>query len=165
MVMKANIETWEQVEKLITPVGFNYSSEFWGLSEDPRGLCVWEHWDSREKIAVDEDQIWDKDNSGDPTEISMDGVRSIVKMYRDTEPDPMKAETLGELCEALNKLTLNYGRNEEHEFFNSNKLSSLPTFGGEEPENTEGIFSWDEENFLIYVDEYVGWKLVLKGDY
>ena len=28
-------------------------------------------------------------------------------------------------------------------------LSSLPTFGGEEPPRTEEIFSWDEENVLI----------------
>ena len=33
-------EIWYQVEKLIEPVGFNHSSEFWGLSKDPKGLCV-----------------------------------------------------------------------------------------------------------------------------
>ena len=115
-------------------------------------MC-WEHWDSGEKIAVDEDQIWCKDNSGDPTEISMDGVRSIVKMYKDTEPNPMEAKTLEELCEALNKLAFNYGRNEEHEFFLCNDLTSLPLFGGKEPLNTEGLWSWDEESFLVYENE------------
>lgn len=28
-------------------------------------------------------------------------------------------------------------------------FSSLPTFGGETPEDTSEIFSWDEESFLV----------------
>lgn len=28
-------------------------------------------------------------------------------------------------------------------------LTSLPTFGGAEPRNTEGIFSWDDNRLLI----------------
>lgn len=41
-------------------------------------------------------------------------------------------------------------------------LSDLPTFGGEEPSDTMGIFSWDEGRLLIGEG---GWKLVSRAEH
>jgi hypothetical protein len=40
-------------------------------------------------------------------------------------------------------------------------LTSLPTFGGEEPEDTEGVFSWDKERLLAFDSR---WEIVLREE-
>ncbi len=40
--------------------------------------------------------------------------------------------------------------------------SSLPVFGGEEPADTMGIFSWDAESVLYIGD---GWTIQSRGEY
>jgi len=59
----------------------------------------------------------------------------------------LKATNLKELAEELNYIDMrNYGLEEPDQIkFDS---SSFPTFGGNEPEDTLGIFSWDETYFL-----------------
>lgn len=59
--------------------------------------------------------------------------------------------SLEDLCYLLNRVRLfnRIGRS----YFD---LSDLPTFGGEEPRNTLSVFSWDENNILVYDDE---WKI------
>ena len=159
----SNKELWEQVEKLIEPVGFETTaSEFWGIQHDPPGLCIWEHWSSGQRIAVDVDQIWINDSSGEIEEITFNGLKSIVEMYT---IDPLKAKSLPELCDDLNELNQNYGKLGTNEFFLSNKFTSLPTFGGDEPFNTEGIYSWNKDFYLVYVDGAETFKLTRRDKY
>jgi hypothetical protein len=40
-------------------------------------------------------------------------------------------------------------------------LTGLPTFGGEQPSDTQGIFSWDEENLLTCEST---WKIVSREE-
>lgn len=40
--------------------------------------------------------------------------------------------------------------------------SELPTFGGKEPKDTSGVFSWDEKGLLVQ-DEF-GWRIVERND-
>lgn len=47
-------------------------------------------------------------------------------------------------------------------------LSDLPTFGGAEPCNTRGIYSWDETNLLVAENPRTGaseWTIVHRADY
>lgn len=143
-------ETWKKVAERLEPIGFkDNGSEFWGISKDPKNIMVWEHCRSGERIAVVEDEIWISDSSGEKTRITLEGIDSTVELY-----SVGNASNLDDLAECLNSYR------KDHPIFLSNDLTSLPTFGGKEPENTEGIFSWDEDHFLIYVDEYVGWKTI-----
>ena len=48
---------------------------------------------------------------------------------------------LNELCNTLN--------NASYEEIQDIDLSDLPTFGGEEPADTRGVWSWDEKNLLV----------------
>ena len=43
-----------------------------------------------------------------------------------------------------------------------NMLSDLPTFGGAEPASTLGVYSWSENEFLIYDDT---WQVIDRSDY
>lgn len=43
-----------------------------------------------------------------------------------------------------------------------NAFSTLPTFGGNEPSNTSGIFSWDENQLLIQ-NEF-GWAIINRAE-
>lgn len=38
-------------------------------------------------------------------------------------------------------------------------LTSLPTFGGQEPADTNGIFSWDENSLLRYTGDAAVWAI------
>ena len=53
---------------------------------------------------------------------------------------------LDELCDYLNE-------NDTDDI----DLTELPTFGGTEPDDTQGIFSWDAKNLLV---EDAGWSIV-----
>ena len=76
-----------------------------------------------------------------------------------SEINPLNANTLEELCEALDYLDT-YG---PHDIFYSNDITSLPTFGGREPRDTTDIWSWNEESFLLKEDD--GWKVAPRSDY
>lgn len=39
--------------------------------------------------------------------------------------------------------------------------ANLPTFGGETPSNTHGIWSWDENHILVCVN---GWEIISRHD-
>ena len=39
-------------------------------------------------------------------------------------------------------------------------LSSLPTFGGNEPDDTNEIFSWDSDNYLVPDNGETGWEII-----
>ena len=43
------------------------------------------------------------------------------------------------------------------------EMSSLPTFGGAEPDDTHGIFSWDKDNFLVQTTR--GWEIVSRREW
>ena len=70
------------------------------------------------------------------------------------------AKTLQELVKELNQIDLmNYGQEEPNQIkFDS---SSLPTFGGNEPTDTVGIFSWNETHILVCKGMELGgmWQL------
>lgn len=59
------------------------------------------------------------------------------------------APTLTDLCATLNRLqgacTATFACKLEEVV----ALSDLPTFGGEDPRNTAGIFSWDADRLLL----------------
>lgn len=70
------------------------------------------------------------------------------------EVDSGAINNLADLCGALNKAVGNdsidvYARNgepSEHE----GGIDDLPNFGGQEPECTLGVFSWDEGHLLVH---------------
>jgi len=73
----------------------------------------------------------------------------------------LKATNLQELAEELNAIDRKYKDNyyePEHDPQAVYDSSELPTFGGEDPNDTLGIFSWDENHILRCADEtHDGW--------
>lgn len=63
--------------------------------------------------------------------------------------DAEEARDLQELCDWLNEDSLDPRTD----------MSSLPTFGGAEPEDTTAIFSWDETHLLIPTGGQPAWEL------
>jgi hypothetical protein len=69
----------------------------------------------------------------------------------------MGATSLDELCEAINQAVEEVGPGAEQVGIHwtgtcgmrENDLSSLPTFGGPEPDTTCGIFSWDSTRLMV----------------
>ena len=55
-----------------------------------------------------------------------------------------EATSLGELCEVFNAY-----EDESWKLTDIVDMSSLPTFGGTEPEQTCGIWSWDETRLMV----------------
>jgi hypothetical protein len=39
-------------------------------------------------------------------------------------------------------------------------LGTLPTFGGIEPRDTSGVWSWDEDNLLVGTGSFAEWHIV-----
>lgn len=79
----------------------------------------------------------------------------------------MEAESLVDLCKALNDMEDAF-RQESADTgqpacllagVTENELCGLPTFGGEEPIDTQGFYSWDETRCLV---SDWGWKLELR---
>ena len=78
----------------------------------------------------------------------------------------LKATNLQELADELNAIDQKYKDNyytPEHDPQAVYDSTSLPTFGGKEPEETLEIYSWDETNFLRY-DDNIGWNITTKED-
>lgn len=78
----------------------------------------------------------------------------------------MRAQSLSALCEELNDME-DIFRDEADEAgvptivlagLHENDLCALPTFGGDEPEDTQGIYSWDEDSFLVFEDQE--WQII-----
>jgi hypothetical protein len=72
------------------------------------------------------------------------------------------ASSLRELCDTLNAIESEIAEafREDHQLSMTGSpldITNLPTFGGETPVNTLGIFSWDEGHFL-YADGSV-WSI------
>ena len=70
-----------------------------------------------------------------------------------------RASTLAQLCDHLNVMQ-EFIFLQPHGHQNLGdiiRLDSLPTFGGEEPEDTTGIFSWNATHLLMYDN---GWIVV-----
>lgn len=59
------------------------------------------------------------------------------------------APTLTDLCAILNRLQKACTATFACKLEEVVDLSALPTFGGEEPRNTAGIFSWDADRLLL----------------
>jgi len=81
----------------------------------------------------------------------------MQKISKQSGTASFRATTLEELCDHLNEMQ------EITDACNQNlgdiiRLDSLPTFGGEEPADTIGIFSWNATHFLRYDD--LGWIVV-----
>ena len=60
----------------------------------------------------------------------------------------MKVKNLKELLAKLREMT--------PAELNDVDMTSLPTFGGEEPKDTAGVWSWDEKNLLVGDDVGTG---------
>ncbi len=73
-----------------------------------------------------------------------------------------KTNTLNELTELLNRFESLDSDDDQQEYKNID-LSNLPVFGGEEPDDTEGVYSWDEENVMIPGNS--GWEIVSREEY
>ena len=72
-----------------------------------------------------------------------------------TITNPTAAQDLDQLCEILNSISRD---GEEYPC----DMSNLPSFGGDEPGSTLGIFSWDESRVLIQTES--GWELQQRTD-
>lgn len=73
-------------------------------------------------------------------------------MLTTTERDTMNA-TLADLRDALNADQDACG-----------DLADLPTFGGTEPTDTTGIYSWDETHLLMHDRGMGGWFLAERDE-
>jgi len=74
----------------------------------------------------------------------------------------LNATNLQELAEELNAIDQECVDHNFEDGFDPQYLydaTSLPTFGGEEPEDTLEIYSWDEKNFLRY-DDSASWNII-----
>lgn len=74
------------------------------------------------------------------------------------------AESLTALCNSLNELA-DYIRNSDDDYIQKIediiKIDDLKTFGNNEPSDTSEIFSWDDENYLMYDNN---WYTVSRSD-
>jgi hypothetical protein len=59
------------------------------------------------------------------------------------------AHSLAALCDAVNGAAAYILKNDLGDLDNHIDVSSLPTFGGEEPRDTTEIWSWDAEDLMI----------------
>ena len=69
---------------------------------------------------------------------TMDDLRDRVRQLNEPA-DPMTAASLAELCDRLN----------EWDGAPPFDVTSLPTFGGSDVEDTVGVYSWDAEHLLL----------------
>ena len=78
------------------------------------------------------------------------------------------ADSLYQLCDRLNEM-LEWGNKHQgtttgdlrKDIVESIDTTDLPVFGGEEPADTEGIYSWDEDSYLIPGGDYRDdWQIV-----
>jgi len=70
----------------------------------------------------------------------------------------LKAKNLQELAEELNQIDLDLEQNYEYPYNDPEAhydATDLPTFGGEEPNDTEEIVSWDKDNILVHFNNWV----------
>lgn len=67
--------------------------------------------------------------------------------------EAMEAKNLYDLAYALNDL-VEAARDAERDFEQCIDLHSLPTFGGQEPTDTAGIWSWNASHILKRDDEF-----------
>ncbi|EOA4363618.1 hypothetical protein ACH2GK_003962, partial [Proteus mirabilis] len=74
------------------------------------------------------------------------------------------AESLTDLCNSLNELA-DYIRNSDDDYIQKIediiKIDDLKTFGNNEPSDTSEIFSWDDDNYLMYDNN---WYIVSRSD-
>jgi hypothetical protein len=66
------------------------------------------------------------------------------------------ATTLIELRDAL--------INAEKESIIDTDTTALPVFGGPEPANTMGIFSWDKTSLLVQSHDTAGWEIISRDE-
>ncbi len=59
------------------------------------------------------------------------------------------SENLGELCDNLEALEEALEDNSERSIEDYVDTTRLPTFGGAEPEDTMGVYSWDDTEQLV----------------
>lgn len=79
----------------------------------------------------------------------------------------LEADNLANMCKALNDMEEAFSEQANDTGhppcvlagISENELCDLPTFGGREPNDTQGIYSWDETHYLI--NDYE-WKLELR---
>lgn len=82
------------------------------------------------------------------------------KVVLSAESRLLNTTSLTELRDLLNEI--------DPDEYPENTLASLPTFGGDEPSDTRGIYSWDEANLLMSEDPRTGaseWTIVPRSDY
>ncbi len=74
---------------------------------------------------------------------------------------PDNIQNLRQLCAFVNE----HGGSDEYgqEFMANGLMETLPTFGGEEPDDTTGIWSWDETHFLV--QKSAGYDLVRRDEF
>ena len=67
------------------------------------------------------------------------------------------APNLRALCDVLNQAA--EGGVELRDY------TDLPTFGGDEPEAIAGVFSWDEESYLVYEGGSPAWEVISREEW
>jgi hypothetical protein len=103
------------------------------------------------------DSVW-----GYPTDDALRWVETLNKqettMTRNWRDEILRAKSLDDLCHALNDMEDLFeedcGETGQPACvlagISENELCDLPIFGGEEPADTTGIWSWDEANCLVF---------------
>ena len=99
-------------------------------------------------------------------------------VYRNTGENEMtnKIKTATNLDELLTAL-----REIEHDARNANQMDAdvenilyyeygtdiceLPNFGGEEIEDTAGVWAWDKDRLLVGEGPFASWEIIARADY
>lgn len=68
------------------------------------------------------------------------------------------ATNLRALCDALNSY------DDEARLESVVDLSNLPTYGGEAPADTTGIWSWDANSILVFCDHDSTYRVTPRGE-
>jgi len=71
-----------------------------------------------------------------------------------------KLKSVKSLEELLEKIQSDERRDEP--ILSDRDMSNLPTFGGEAPNDTHGVYSWDKTRLLIQTN--TGWKIVKRNE-
>jgi hypothetical protein len=81
----------------------------------------------------------------------------------------MNAESITELCDSLNEAANVLADEAERRGIDWTDIAEvdttdLPTFGGVEPKSTDGIYSWDEDSYLVPANDG-SWTIMNRSDY
>ncbi|WP_026332133.1 hypothetical protein [Thioalkalivibrio sp. ALE16] len=103
---------------------------------------------------------WDQSQGPEPVETIEYRDADDTSLAWSAERAILKAPSLDSLVEALSERF-----DSTSERFQERGLVDLPNYGGDEPEDTQGIWSWDETRLLIGEGGPDEWEVVTREDW